>query len=146
MKGEKRNIYYNARHTAGHTQEHWAEMLGVSPETVRQYEAGIIMPSEEIVLRMAEIAMLPPLAYWHLRRKSEIAALELPPVDRLPLAQAVCQLLARIHDFQDRHQDLLQIAADGRVDELERALYRQTLAELDAIVQAALALKFSEGV
>ena len=142
---ESRNIYYNARKTAGFTQERWAQMLGVSTQAVQQYEADINLPSEDIVQRMGEIAMLPPLVYWHLRHKSEIAAQELPPVERLPLAQAVCQLLARINDFQQRHRDLLQIAADGRVDELEKPVYTLALEELNAVVQAAIQLKFAEG-
>ena len=41
-------------------------------------------------------------------------------------------------------EDLLQIAADGEVDELEVAGFRQILADLDEIVQAALQVKFAE--
>lgn len=141
---ENRNIYYNARRTAGLTQERWAEMIGVSTQAVQQYEADINLPGEEIVLRMAEVSMLPPLAYWHLRHKSDIASQQLPPVERLPLSQAVCQLLVRINDFQQRHRELLQIAADGRVDEVEKPVYALALEELGAVVQAAIQLKYAD--
>ena len=57
MKEHCRNIYQTARRTAGSTQEHWAEQIGVSVEAVRQYEGGIIMPSDEVVLRMAEVSV-----------------------------------------------------------------------------------------
>lgn len=86
MQEQYGNIYQNARRTAGLTQERWAEALGLSVEAVRQYETGGCLPSDGVVARMAELSMLPPLGYWHLRRKSEIAAAELPPVERLPLA------------------------------------------------------------
>ena len=40
MEQECRNIYKNARITAGLTQERWAEVLGISPDAVRQYEGA----------------------------------------------------------------------------------------------------------
>lgn len=51
MQDECRNLYYNARRTAGLTQERWAEVLGISVESVRLYESGANMPSGEIALR-----------------------------------------------------------------------------------------------
>ena len=105
MQRECRNIYENARRTAGMTQERWAEALGISDSAVQQYEAGDITPSDEVVRRMIEVSMLPPLGYWHLCRKSELAADMLPSVERMPLAQAVVQLLARIRDFDRQHHD-----------------------------------------
>lgn len=146
MQDNSRNIYYNARQTAGLTQERWAEMLGISVEAVRQYETDKIMPSDEVVMRMIEVAMLPALGYWHLCKKSRLAKELLPKVERLPLPQAVVQLLAGIRSFENRHRDdnLLEIAADGRVDQLEERLYRQILDELDVIVRAAIQLRYAE--
>ena len=95
------NIYYNARKTAGMTQARWAEMLGVAEESVRRYEAGTMMPADDIVLRMADLSGLQILGTWHLRLKSAVAADVLPEVQRLPLAQAVVQLLDAIDDFTE---------------------------------------------
>lgn len=141
-----RNIYYNARISAGLTQERWAEMLGLSPEAVRQYESDRTLPSDETVARMAEISMLAPLGYWHLRHKSRVAKRELPPVDRLPLAQAVVQLLAAIRDFDEKHHEdaLLRIASDGRVDPDEEERFRGIVRDLYPLIQAALQIDYSE--
>lgn len=146
MEKTYRNIYYSARQTAGLTQERWAEALGLSVDAVRQYETDRILPSDAVVARMAELAMLPPLGYWHLRHKSEIAAAELPPVERLPLAQAVVQLLAAIRDFDEKHHEdaLLLIAADGRVDPGEEQRFMETVRALYGIVQAALQIDYAE--
>ena len=146
MQEQYGNIYQNARRAAGLTQERWAEALGLSVEAVRQYENGGCLPSDGVVARMAELSMLPPLGYWHLRRKSEIAATELPPVERLPLAQAVVQLLAAIRSFEEKHGEdaLLHIAADGRVDPSEEARYKSTVRDLHGIVQAALQIDYAE--
>lgn len=141
------NIYKRARATAGLTQERWAEQLGISVESVRLYESGTGLPSDEVVTRMIEVAVLPVLGYWHLMNKSRVAAEILPEVKTVPLAQAVVQLLHRIREFDERHRvrELLSIAEDGQIDSAERDVFDSILRELDGIVQAAMALKFSEG-
>lgn len=141
------NIYKRARATAGLTQERWAEQLGISVESVRLYETGAGLPSDEVVTRMIEVAVLPVLGYWHLSAKSKVAADLLPEVQPVPLAQAVVQLLHRIQEFDAKHrvQDLLSIAEDGQIDADERKAFDGIVKELDGIIQAAMTLKFSEG-
>ena len=140
------NIYYLARQIAGLSQERWSEMLGVSTEAVSLYERGLNQPSDRVVIRMAEIAVLPPLCYWHLRQKSEIAKRELPPVERLPLAQAVVQLIDAIRAFTRAHgeDDLIRIAADGRVDPDEMDRFKRIVRDLDGIVRASLQIDYAE--
>lgn len=147
MKQDYGNIYKRARATAGLTQERWAEQLGISVESVRLYESGTGLPSDEVVTRMIEVAVLPVLGYWHLMNKSRVAAEILPEVKTVPLAQAVVQLLHRIREFDERHRvrELLSIAEDGQIDSAEREAFDGIIKELDGIVQAAMALKFSEG-
>lgn len=141
-----RNIYYNARRAAGLTQARWAEVLGVSESAVRKYEAGEIMPEDDIVLSMADYSGLQILGTWHLRRKSAIAVQTLPPVERLPLPQAVVQLLAAIQDFQDKHHAdaLLRISADGRVDPEELPRFKEITRDLHPLIQAAMQIDCAE--
>lgn len=146
MQDNYKNIYRSARETAGLTQARWAEALGVSVEAVAQYEGGKITPSDDVVMRMVEVSVLPALAYWHLRHKSTVAAQLLPAVDRLPLPQAVIQLLVRMRDFHDHHRadHLMDIAADGRVDLLETKLLHEIVEELHGIIQAAIQVEYAE--
>lgn len=146
MQDECRNIYYNARRTAGLTQERWAEVLGLSVEAVRQYETDKITPSDAVVKSMIEVAALPALGYWHLCRKSSLMRDALPPVERLPLAQAVVQLLARMREFDREHHDdaLLTIAEDGRVDPDELPHFKQVVRDLHGIIQAAIQIDYAE--
>ena len=127
MEQHSRNDYKTARRRAGLTQERWAESIGCSVDSVRGYEAGTQMPSDEIVLAMCEVSGLTALAYWHMRHKSPLAADTLPAVDQLPLPQAVVQLLCAINDFKDYHGDLLTLAADETEALREEA--RKTAAE-----------------
>ena len=140
------NIYYNARKTAGMTQARWAEMLGVAEESVRRYEAGTMMPADDIVLRMADLSGLQILGTWHLRLKSAVAADVLPEVQRLPLAQAVVQLLDAIDDFTEKHhaRTLISIAADGKVLPEEQEEFDRVVRDLQPLIRAALQIDFAD--
>ena len=141
------NIYRQARETAGMTQQRWAEMLGVSTEAVKRYEAGGYTPADDVVLSMADLSGLQILGTWHLRRKSAIGAGVIPDVERLPLAQAVVQLLAAIQTFEQRHHAdaLLIISADGHVDAGEEERFREIVRDLGPLIQAAMQIDYAEG-
>lgn len=144
MKDDYRNIYYNARRTAGLTQERWAEVLGVSAESVRLYESGINMPSDSIALRMAEVAGQHIICYWHLLNKSHLASDILPEITEKPLPEAVLDLLVKIRDFsEDGLTDLLRIAADGNVAPEERDPYNYAMNQLREMIAAGLHVEFA---
>lgn len=140
------NIYKNARRAAGYTQERWAEFLGISTEAVRQYEAGTIMPSDDILLMMADISGEKMLPYWHLSRKSRIAAAILPELEEQQgLPEAVLALLIQIEDFKDDGlKKLLRIAADGKVDDSEAEEYAEAVVQLLELVKRAYALGYAK--
>lgn len=145
MERQSRNDYKTARRHAGLTQERWAETIGCSVDSVRGYEAGTQTPSDEIVRAMCEISGLPVLAYWHICNKSALAADVLPDVDRLPLPQAVLQLLFAMSDFQDVHGDLIKLAADGQISSDEAHDWAGIKKRLDAVVKAAIQVQVAEG-
>ena len=144
MDAESRNIYKTARAVAGMTQERWAEALGCSPDSVRNYESGKQIPSDEIVIAMVETSSYHVLGYQHLLQKSRVAADVLPQVAHLPLPQAVIQLLCAMQDFADDHGNLMQIAADGKISTDESAVWEQISSRLDGVIRAALQVKFAK--
>lgn len=144
MEQNYRNIYRNAREAAGLSQERWATFLGVSAESVRLYESGRGLPSDEVVARMADVAAMPVLCYWHLKYKSGVANDLLPEVDVVPLPQAVVQLLVEIKGFRADLDELLIIAADGLVDESESDRFLEILDRLQALIRAAIMVNYAE--
>ena len=138
------NIYRNARLTAGLTQERWSEYLGISPDSVRKYEGGEMLPGDEVVIRMAEVSGQMILPYWHLSRKSRLAAAILPDLEQQALPEAVLGLLIRIEEFQDSGmKKLLRIAADGKIDLSEAEEYDQAIAELKELIRRAYAIGYA---
>lgn len=138
------NIYQAARLAGGFTQERAAELLGLSVESVKAYERDATIPKDTTVLRMVDVYGAPFLAVQHLRASTELARSIIPEVSETDLSVAVIRLLNRIRDFAEKHRTdrLLEIADDGRIDNLERRDYDAILKELDEIVKASLTLKF----
>lgn len=148
MNNKQNNIYRIGREMAGMTQARYAEAIGVSVEAVAQYENGTIMPSDEVVARMAEVSGHTVLCYWHLLNKSRVAPQHLPEVPCVPIAQAVCNLIAELNSFRDRYalDDLVTLAADGKIDLTEQETFNKVLDQLNGIIRAALMVRYSSEV
>ncbi|MBQ3275462.1 MAG: helix-turn-helix domain-containing protein [Oscillospiraceae bacterium] len=148
MSKDFQTMYARYRNAAGMTQEYAAELLGVATRTLAAWERGESKPSDERVLSMVDIYCAPTLAIEHLRATTAIARGILPPVDAVPLPQAVCQLLSSIRTLEEIHAEdrLLQIAADGQVDQIEAPDFTRLLEELEPVMAAVLAVKYARGV
>ena len=147
MSGEYPNLYQRARKTTCLTQEQAAERLGLSTESLKQYELGKRVPSNAVVWQMVQIYDTSWLALEHLRDTSEALGV-LPEVTVQSLPTAAIQLINRVLDFADRHRDrqLLRIAEDGVIDDAERPEFDDIVRDLDGIVGAALQVKFTPGI
>lgn len=136
------NIYKTARIKAGITQEAAAEAIGISVESLKAYESYSRLPPSRVVDLMCIVYDALYLAYQHNRISSgEIKVV--PEVQVLDLPRASIQLINKVIRFAEQHRDreLLQIAEDGMIDDHERALFDEIMADLDELVRAALELK-----
>ena len=143
---EYESLYARYRKAAGLTQERAAELLGVATRTLQAWERGESPVPNVRVLAMCDVYASPTLAIEHLRFTNVVAFELLPAVKEIPVSQAVCQLCAAIRKLEEIHAEdqLLEIAADGRVDTLERPSYDQLLIELEPIIGAVMALKYAK--
>ena len=145
MEREGRNISKRGRVTAGLTQERWAEVLDISVDAVRKYEAGVVLPSDEVVLRMSEVAGQTISRCWHLLNKSRCAGGILPDVRLRTLPEAVLNLIVRINDFsRGGLESLTRLAADGIISADEVLEFGEALAELRELVAAAYELEYAQ--
>lgn len=140
------NIYKNARRTAGLTQERWAEAIGCSVESVRNYEAGSWLPGDDIVRRMCEISGLTVLAYWHVCEKSGLVNDLFPTLRRLPLPQATIELMLAIKQYAENEPELLKLVEDAEISADELIEWGNVVRNLNDVICAALQVKFAEGV
>ena len=139
------NIYRNARRAAGLTQERWAEFLGISVDSVRDYETGLRCPPDELLLQMADISGMKILPYWHLSQKSRLGSEILPEVEEKRLPEAVLALLVQLSDFRENEmQELTRIAADGKISPEERKIFQRCLGQLQLLIRDAYALGYAK--
>lgn len=143
------NALRRARNSRGITQEKAAEMSGYSVDAIQAWESGSRRASVEVLDTLAVCYDAPWLAGMYLRELSAGSVAETFPAFQpgVPLPQAVAAVLDKVLTFTERHSDrrLIAMAADGRIDAQERAEYDAILEDLQAICQAAMELKFSEG-
>ena len=144
MIKECRNIYQIAREAAGYTQEISSELLDISVDSLRAYEGGKRIPPDHVVIKMIEIYDTQYLAYQHLKTSAEVGQKYLPNIEIKTLTAATLTLQKEVTDFLKLKDEMIEIACDEVVDEDERPEWNKILKELDDIVAAIMALKFSK--
>lgn len=148
MQNGSSNIYQTARKAAGLTQEAAAERLALSVESLRAYETGQRIPGNDIVARMCVVYDTQFLGVQHLQLSAALLPVCIQEARPERLELATIKLVNRIIAFANRHRNdqLLAIAEDGLIDEEERPQFLAIAAELDEIIRAALALRYTEEV
>ncbi len=141
MQKEYPNLYKRARLSTGMSQECAAEILGLSPESLKQYEGGKRTPPDEVVARMVEVYRLPWLAYEHSQATDRLGVL--PEAEPRPLPMASIALRNRLHDATGRLDALLRIAEDGVIDDTERPEFDDIVAELRETMAAIYQVIYS---
>ena len=106
----------------------------------------MILPTDEVVLRMAEAAGQQIVCYWHLLNKSRVAGRVLPDIKKRLLPEAVLKLLVQVEEFRRGGlEDLKRIAADGKISGADESIaYEDALEEIRLLIEAAYELQFSE--
>lgn len=147
MQNDCINIYQNARKIAGLTQERAAELLGLSPRSLADYESGLRLPPNDVADSMVTVYNSQILAVQHLRECSRFARDLLPDVQTMALPEAVITLVEAIHDFSidGLDHELLRIARDGMISPDERERFDRAVEKLRCITAAAIALASISG-
>lgn len=142
------NIYTVSRKRAGFTQEHAAEMLGISCRCLCDYETNVRPVPNSIVELMIVAYDDRLLALQHLHLFAPSTQNVLPNVHPgLPFGQTVCRLVRLINDFVNKNTEeatLMMIAEDGVVSSDQADDYKRIISSLRDIITAALEVEFSK--
>ena len=142
MQNDCTNIYQSARKIAGLTQERAAELLGLSPRSLADYESGLRLPPNDVADRMVTAYNSQLLAVQHLRNSTQFARDLLPDVRTMALPEAVLTLVDAVYSFADDRLDreLIDIARDGVISADERERFDRVIDKIRDITAAAIAL------
>ena len=143
MPDDCRNIYKICRKSAGLTQEAAAERLGISVESLRAYETGQRIPSNDVVELMSILYNDLSLIVRHVHSTNNLYNRVVPEIQPKSVLEASAKLTNRIFSFAESHADrrLLRIAEDNVIDAQERPEFDAILEDLQEIVEAALELR-----
>lgn len=152
------NIYFACRKTAAlyndklNSRESAAELLGISSSTLANHELGVTknVPVDTVVM-MADLYHAPQLKNLYCKNECPIGK-GLPVATEFNSLEGITvRLLNNLDDeeIRDMKKRLVSIAADGQVDEQERAEFEAIMKSLDTLAKTIselrmLAEKYSE--
>lgn len=114
---ENKNIYQLKREEVGLTREQASEKLYFSADTIERVENRGMIPSTEMVLRMAEVYREPAICNYYCSKQCAIGKRYVPEVEIKDLRQIVLEMTVEMNKMQSRQQRLMEIAIDNTVDD-----------------------------
>lgn len=136
------NIYCQCRKKAAmyndklNSREGAAELLGISPSTLADYELGItkIIPADSI-MRMADLYNAPELRNHYCKHYCPLGG-DVPEIDTESLDRIAIKALQSMKAVSASREQLLDIVSDGVISEEEKPRLEkimQSLSELEKI-------------
>lgn len=144
MEDNCTNIYKKARNIKRLTQEGAAELLSVSVDAIKKYETDKTPVPNAIAADMAEIYDAKWLLLKHCR-ENPVGKLIIPEFnENANFSNAILGLLKEVGDVVKCREELIDIGADGVIDESERERFENIIKELDDVKKAILTLQFAK--
>lgn len=142
------NVYCQARKRAAlyddrlNSREKAAELLGVSPSTLADYELGLTkcIPADNVVL-MSDLYRAPELRSHYCSSECPIGKMDAHPVDMERLESITLKVLSSFQKMATAKDKLIDIASDGQIGEDEVEDFQEILKMLDSVSKHAQELK-----
>ena len=131
---EEKNVYWQAREKMGLTREEASDLLGtIPPERVARIEYEQFLPHPDEVLLMSEKYKDPMLCNYYCSQQCPIGQQYVPEIKIKDLSQIVLEMLASLNSIQRQTERLIDISADGIIDNDELKDFIRIQKELEKI-------------
>ena len=141
---ENKNIYHLAREELGYSREKAAEELsGISKDRIWKIENDpSVTPHPEEVLLMSQKYKKPCLCNYFCSQECAIGKQYVPKLEIKELSSIVLEMLASLNAANKRKDRLIEIAADGKIDndEIDDFIYIQDELEKISVTVKTLQL------
>ena len=140
---ENKNVYHQARENMGLTRDKASELLEwISADRIEKIENERSMPNPDEVLTMAEKYKRPSLCNHYCSTQCPIGQEYVPEIKIKDLSQIVLEMLASLNSMNKRKERLIEITADGVIDndELDDFIFIQEELERISITVETLQL------
>ncbi|MBR4057651.1 MAG: XRE family transcriptional regulator [Oscillospiraceae bacterium] len=117
---DDKNVYWQARDKMGLTREEASELLEtMPPERVARIEYEQFLPHPDEVLLMSEKYKDSMLCNYYCSQQCPIGQQYVPEIKIKDLSQIVLEMLASLNSMQRQTERLIDISADGIIDNEE---------------------------
>ncbi len=140
---ENKNIYQTTRENLQLTRDKASDLLeSISPERIEKIESEKSLPHPDEVLIMADKYKLPDLCNYYCANQCPIGQQYVPEIKIKDLSQIILEMLASLNSMNKKQERLIEITADGKIDqdELEDFIYIQEELERISITVETLQL------
>ena len=140
---ENKNVYHQARENMGLTRDKASELLEwISADRIEKIENERSMPNPDEVLTMADKYKRPSLCNHYCSTQCPIGQQYVPEIKIKDLSQIVLEMLASLNSMNKRKERLIEITADGVIDndELDDFIFIQEELERISIAVETLQL------
>lgn len=146
------NAYFQARKRAAeynerlHSREGAAELLGISPSTLADYELGItkVVPVDKVVL-MADLYNCPELITGYCKYECPVCGFLPLATEEKNIQGIALRLLKGFNEEELRvmKRNLIEITEDGMIADDEVPKLKEILKSLDSIVEVISEMKIA---
>lgn len=140
---ENKTKYHLVREELEWSREYASEKLGtIAPERLERIENEKVSPYPEEILTMAEVYKRPSLCNYYCSQHCPIGQQYVPEIEVKELSSIVLEMLASLNSVNKRKDRLIEIAADGKIDndEIDDFIYIQEELERISITVETLQL------
>ena len=133
-KRENKNIYQLRREELGLSREKASEILGsVPPERIEKIESEKSFPHPDEIMAMAEGYKMPDLCNYYCANECPIGKQYVPEIKIKDLSKIVLEMLASLNAMNRKKERLIEISADGTIDDDEIQDFIKIQEELERI-------------
>lgn len=125
---ENKNVYQLKREELGLSREKASELLEcVPPERIEKIDSEKVLPHPEEVLIMADKYKSPELCNYYCSNQCPIGQQYVPEIKMKELPQIILETVASLNKMNKKQERLIEITADGIIDndELDDFIYIQ---------------------
>ncbi len=129
------------RHKRKLSQEAVCKLICVCDAAViSKWENGVVIPSEDMVMRLIELYENPLIGYIYLRECTQIGKMLLPDVVTADLDNLTLRFQKEYNDILKIQTDMIEIACDNVVQEDEVERWREVQKEIAELASVSLPL------
>lgn len=137
-----KNIYQICREEMELTREKASELLEtISADRIEKIESGKSLPHPDEVVRMSDCYKMPNLCNQFCAKECPIGQEYVPEITMKDLSQITLEMLASLNSVEKKKERLIEIVADGKIEENEYKDFVTIQGELEKISLAVEALQ-----